>query len=83
MGMGSVKEELRTTIETLSEADAARAMEFIRRVLGRVRGKDALDLLAQNRDIAVPTTTNGGFAPVEPIRGEGIPASRLLIEDRR
>lgn len=83
MGMGSVKEELRTTIETLSEVDAARAMEFIRRLRGRVRGKDALDLLAQNRDIAVPATTNGGFTPVEPIRGEGIPASRLLIEDRR
>jgi hypothetical protein len=81
--MGSVKEELRTTIETLSDANAARAMEFIRRLRGRARGKDALDLLAQNRDITVPTTTNSGFTSVEPIRGEGIPASRLLIEDRR
>lgn len=81
--MGSVKEELRRTIEALSEGEAARAMEFIRRLREGVSRKDALDLLARNRDITVPTTAASGFPPVEPIHGEGIPASRLLIEDRR
>lgn len=79
--MGSIQEDLRTSIETLSEAEAARAMEFIRRLHG---GREsALDLLVRDPDIRIPPVEAGGFPPVEPIRGEGMPASRLLIEDRR
>jgi hypothetical protein len=81
--MGSAKEDLRTTIEALSEAEAARAMEYIRRLRGRVSREHALGVLARNPDVRIPPAEAGAFALVEPIRGEGVPASRLLIEDRR
>jgi hypothetical protein len=73
--LGSIKEDLRMTIE------AARTVEFIRRLRGSP--ESAVDLLVENPDIRIPPVETRGFAPVEPIRGEGMPASRLLIADRR
>jgi len=101
--MGSAKDDLRTTIEALSEGEAARAMEFIRArtapaarlrggraqdpqatlLRGRRSREGALGLLALNPDIDVPPADAVRFDPVEPIHAEGMPASRLLIEDRR
>jgi hypothetical protein len=42
-----------------------------------------LKRLARHPAIRVPDDETFAFPSVEPIQGDGIPASRLLIEDRR
>lgn len=81
--MGSIKEDLRTTVEALSDSEAAQAMELIRHLQARASLQRTLELLARNPAMQVPFVSRRGLPQVRPIRGEGVPASKLLTEDRR
>jgi hypothetical protein len=81
--MGSIKEDLRATIEALSDSEAAQAVELIRHLQARASQQRTLELLARNPAVRVPLASRHGFSQVRSIRGEGVPASKVLIEDRR
>ncbi|HAZ32018.1 MAG TPA: hypothetical protein DCY61_04930 [Dehalococcoidia bacterium] len=81
--MTSVKESLRSTIEVLSDEEARQILEFIQRLRTTSDVSATLRRLAIDPSFEVPSEGFGDFSIVEPIRGKGIPASRLLVEDRR
>lgn len=81
--MGSATETLRDTVASLSEAEAGKALEYIRRLRGEQPERALADLLADDPAIRVPNTPYAPLPAVEPIRGAGIPASELLVRDRR
>jgi hypothetical protein len=81
--MGSAWETLRETVASLSEAEATKALDYIRRLRGEQPDRGLRDLLAGDPAIHVPSTPFARLPAVEPVRGAGIPASELLVRDRR
>jgi len=81
--MLSVKEALRDTIDSLTEEEAYRIWEFAQHVYKRPRASLTIRRLASDPTFRVPAREIGPFRLVEPVDGKGIPASRLLVEDRR
>ena len=79
--MNSTKELLYNTIEILDDKDINTVFEFAKN-LKKEKGSLALKRLADNPAFHIPQIL-GNFPEVEPIHGEGIPASELLVEDRR
>ena len=81
--MGSAWETLRETVASLSEAEATKALDFIRRLRGEQSDRGLRDLLAGDPAIHVPSAPFARLPAVEPIVGAGVPASELLVRDRR
>lgn len=81
--MGSAWEGLRDTVASLSEAEAGKALEYIRRLRGERPEHALAGLLAGDPAIHAPNTPCAPLPVVEPIRGADIPASELLVLDRR
>lgn len=81
--MSSAWETLRETVASLSEAEAAGALDYIRRLRGAETNRPLAALLAGDPSIRLPDRPFAPLPPVEPVRGSGIPASDLLIRDRR
>ena len=81
--MSSAWETLRETVASLSEAEAARALDYIRRLRGAETNRPLAALLAADPSIHLPVRRFAPLPPVVPVRGSGIPASALLIRDRR
>ena len=81
--MSTVKESLYKSIELLSDEEALQALEFIQRLRQKKKRSNTLKRLASDPVFSVPPEGLGGFCSVEPLPGQGIPASKLLVEDRR
>jgi len=81
--VGSAWETLRDTVTSLSEAEAAKALEYVQRLRGGQPERTLDQLLAGDAAIHVPDEPFAPLPPVEPIQGAGMPASELLIRDRR
>ena len=81
--MSNALETLRETVASLSEAEAAKALEYIRRLRGGAPNRELLNLLAGDAAIHVPDEPFAPLPPVKPVQGAGTPASELLIRDRR
>ena len=81
--MSSALEMLRETVSSLSEAEAAKALEYIQRLRGGARNRELVNLLGDDPAIRVPVEPFAPLPPVEPVEGAGIPASELLIRNRR
>jgi hypothetical protein len=81
--MSTVKESLYNSIERLSDEEALQTLEFIQRLRQNKKHSKTLKRLASDPVFSVPPEDLGGFRSVEPLPGKGIPASRLLVEDRR
>ena len=81
--LGSDWQTLRDTVASLSEAEAGKALEYIRWLRGEKPDRALADLLADDPAIRVPATPYARLPAVEPIRGTGVPASELLVRDRR
>ncbi len=77
----SVKESLHKTIETLSEEDCRQLLEFIQYLQQTI--PSSLKTLLKDPTFNIPSKGFGTFEVIEPIQGEGIAASKLLLEDRR
>ncbi len=75
--MASSRETLRETVGLLSESDAAKALDYIR----RLRAEPVL--IASDPSIHLPDEPFAPLPPVQPVRGSGPPASEILIRDRR
>jgi hypothetical protein len=83
MTMVPVKEELHAAIELLTDAEVRHVAHLVR-TLQKQRGlSPTLSRLAAAPAFKVAPSGLSHFRPVEPARGNGIPASQLLVEDRR
>ena len=78
----SAKEMLYEKIQDMTEEEARQVLDMVEQVK-QPDSKEALwERLSKIPGIKVP---EGGFQPFddfEPVKGTGIPASQLLIEDR-
>ncbi len=82
--MSAVKESLRSTIEVLSDEEARQVLELIRQLQGKESNvSQTLEHLARDPSFEIPSRAHRFFRSIEPVRGKGIAASRLLAEDRR
>jgi len=82
--MSLVKESLYSVIEVLSDDEARRVLELIRQLRKKERGVSrTMKRLAVEPSFEMPAKAYRPFRSVEPARGTGIAASRLLVEDRR
>ena len=80
--MLSVKESLRTTVDSISEEEALRVLSFIEQMRKHPVRSSTLKRLAGDPTFKVPPRKLGAFVKVDPMEGKGTPASRLLVEDR-
>ena len=81
--MSSAKESLHNAIDLLSDEEARQTLAFIQRLQRKKDPSQTLSRLASDPAFQVPSKELGGFHKVEAVHGKGIPASRLLVEDRR
>lgn len=81
--MESVKESLRNTIELLSEEEARQILEFARHLREWNHTSGTMKRLASHPAFKVPSDQLSPFPKVEPVQSKGIPASELLVRDRR
>ena len=77
----SIKEVLHNTVERLSEAECQQILEFVQYLQQSI--PPTLKRLVNDPNFNIPSKGFGVFQVVDPIQGEGTPASKLLIEDRR
>ena len=81
--MSSAWETLREAVASLSEAEADKALDYIRRLRGELPDRELAELLAGDPAIQVPSDAFARLPAVEPVCGTGVPASELLVQDRR
>ena len=81
--MHSIKASLQQMIAQMSDEEARQMLEFAHRLRQRCEVSLTLKRLATDPVFKVPGSGVGGFHVVEPIHGQGIAASRLLVDDRR
>lgn len=89
--MASVRELLVREIERLSEEDAREVLDLLKRKqatgiglqMPKLTREDLIERLAGRPGFHVPDPTAPPFEKLERIATRGIPASELLIADRR
>ncbi|HEV8716460.1 MAG TPA: hypothetical protein VGX03_27025 [Candidatus Binatia bacterium] len=81
--MKSAKEALRQTVETLSDEEARQVLELAQRLRRGKRDSQTLKRLAHDPAFHVPRKGAFTFRVVKPVEGKGLPASKLLGQDRR
>lgn len=81
--MSPVRESLHNAIESLSDDEVRQILEFARHLLEKNATSPTLMRLAANPAFKIPQERSVAFHNIQPIHGQGEPASKLLIEDRR
>ena len=81
--MSAAKEVLLEEVESLSDKEAMRLLEFLHTLKSKINSEKLLKDLTSNPDFSPPRNFPPYFKKVEPVIGKGIPASQLLIQDRR
>jgi len=81
--LSQVKQSLYETLERLDDEQVRLILAFATSLQEQSKKSLTLERLAQDPAFKVPTQDPPVFPVVEPIQGDGISASRLLIEDRR
>jgi hypothetical protein len=81
--MSSIKQSLYETLERLDDDQARLLLALAKSLEQQDSTSSLLRRLARHPAIKVPDDETFAFPAVEPIEGNGIPASKLLIEDRR
>ena len=77
--MTSARELLLKEIEQLDEEKTRKTLEFIQ----NLSTEKTLERLKNHPAIKVPADHSRGFREIRPAQTKGIPASKLLIGDRR
>ena len=81
--MNAVKELLWHIIKQMSDAEARQLLEFAQHLQHRRDNSLTLKRLATDPAFKAPGNGVRAFRIVEPIQGKGIPASKLLVDNRR
>jgi hypothetical protein len=81
--MNAVKELLWHMIEQMSDTEARQLLEFAQHLQRRSDDSPTLKRLATDPTFKLPGDGVMAFRIVEAIQGKGIPASKLLVDNRR
>jgi hypothetical protein len=81
--MASALETLSATVASLTEAQAAQTLAYIERLRRKAAVQEIADLLSSDPSFYVPPTALDPLLPSERPPSRGVPASDLLIRDRR
>lgn len=81
--MSSVKESLWHIIERVNDEEARQLLEFAQHLQQRRGVSLTLRRLVTDPVFKMPGSGVGAFHVVEPIHGQDMAASRLLVDDRR
>lgn len=81
--MSQVKQSLYETLDRLDDEQARLILAFATNLQKQGKRSRTLERLAQDPAFQVPAQDPPVFPVVEPIQSDGVPASKLLIEDRR
>ena len=81
--MSPVKEMLIKKIKRMSDEEVRWMLEVAKQARAAKGMARSLRSLEKDPAIRIPKDLSGVFMDVEPIKGKGIPASKLLIRDRR
>ncbi len=81
--MDAIKESLYSTIKTLNDDEARLLLEFTLRLRKRPTASTTMMRLASDPTFKIPAEGMNTFEAVQPIKGKGVAASKLLVRDRR
>lgn len=81
--MSSVKESLYKAVELLSDEESQRVLEFTQSLQRKSNISQTLKRLEKNSNFRLPSEGVADFGTVNPVKGKGIAASKLLVENRR
>jgi hypothetical protein len=81
--MNHLKEILHNAIDSLNDDDAQMILEYTKHLKEQKEISRILSNLADDPTFEIPLEINKPFPIVKPIKFDGIPASELLIKDRR
>jgi hypothetical protein len=81
--MAAARDLLQESVAGLGQAEAARALEFIRSLRVSPADIEWIRALAQKRDVTLPSVPPSQWAVRQPRKIKGPPISQQLIEDRR
>ena len=79
----SIKESLYTVIEQLSDEEAREILEYTAQLKEKREDTGILKRLEGDPAFRIPASDSGPFPKVKPVKGKGIPASKLLVRDRK
>jgi hypothetical protein len=79
----SVKEMLYETIQDLNDEQARQVLTVALRVKKQKAMNSTWERLSKTPGIKLPARRKRRIRDFQPVKGWGIPASQLLIEDRR
>ena len=81
--MSAIRESLIESVRELTDDEARQALEFVQALRRRTELAELHRRLAGKPGYRLPSPGHSGFPPVEPAQTTGIPASQLLVQDRR
>jgi len=81
--MPSSRERLRDVIDRLTDAEVRRILTLIESGKEDSRSLRTLERLSTDPAFSVPLLGLRTFRVVEPVASKGVPASEMLVEDRR
>ena len=81
--MNTIKESLYSTIKTLDDEEARQLLEFTMRLRKKTTALTTMMRLASDPTFNIPAEGMKAFEAVQPIKGKGVAASKLLVRERR
>ena len=79
----SVKDILREEIDRLTDDEAREMLEYTKKIRANNEKAEIVKCLSNDPAIKIPADIYKPFSKVEAVKGKGIPASELLIRERR
>jgi hypothetical protein len=81
--MSAIRESLAESVRELTEEEARKTLEFVQALRRRTELAELRRRLAGKPGYRLPSPEHPGFPTVEPAQTTGMPASQLLVRDRR
>jgi len=81
--MNALKKSLHNTIDRLSESEAQLVLNYTKQLRDTIDTATLLKELSHDPAFTVPARGLRACKHVNPVRGKGAPASRLLTQDRQ
>ena len=81
--MSAIKESLQSAIDRLNDEEARQVLEFVQHLQRKGAVSPTIRSLAGDPAFEIPSEEAGVFRVVQPIQGTDIPASELLMAERR
>jgi hypothetical protein len=81
--MSAIRESLHESLRELTEDEARQTLEFVQALRRKTELAELHRRLVGKPGYRLPSPEHPGFPPVEPVQTTGVPASQLLVRDRR